>query len=77
VLHGADDPLVTPEQVHAFHGEMRNADVDWQMMIYGGAVHSFTNPGSGRNPSRGLAYNEKADRRSWAAMRLFFDEIFR
>jgi dienelactone hydrolase len=76
-LHGADDPLVTPEQVHAFQGEMRNAAVDWQMVIYGGAVHSFTNPASGSEPSRGIAYNEKADRRSWAAMRLFFDEIFR
>jgi dienelactone hydrolase len=76
-LHGADDPLVTPEQVHAFQGEMRNAAVDWQMVIYGGAVHSFTNPASGSDPSRGIAYNEKADSRSWAAMRLFFDEIFR
>jgi dienelactone hydrolase len=69
VLHGADDPLVTPELVHAFQGEMRTAAADWQMVIYGGAVHSFTNPGSGSDPSRGLAYNEKADRRSWAAMR--------
>jgi dienelactone hydrolase len=75
-LHGADDPLVTPEQVHAFQGEMRNAAVDWQMVIYGGAVHSFTNPSSGSDPSRGIAYNEKADRRSWTAMKLFFDEIF-
>jgi dienelactone hydrolase len=76
-LHGADDPLVTPEQVHAFQGEMRRASLDWQMVVYGGAVHSFTNPASGSDPSRGIAYNEKADRRSWAAMRLFFDEIFR
>jgi dienelactone hydrolase len=76
-LHGADDPLVTPEQVHAFQGEMRNAAVDWQMVIYGGAVHSFTNPASGSDPSRGIAYNEKADKRSWAAMRLFLDEMFR
>jgi dienelactone hydrolase len=76
-LHGADDPLVTPEQVHAFQGEMRKAAVDWQMVVYGGAVHGFTNPGSGSDSSRGIAYNEKADRRSWAAMRLFFGEIFR
>jgi dienelactone hydrolase len=76
-LHGADDPLVTPEQVHAFQGEMRNAALDWQMVIYGGAVNSFTNPASGSDPSRGIAYNEKADKRSWAAMRLFLDEMFR
>jgi dienelactone hydrolase len=77
VLHGADDPIVTPEQVHAFQDEMRKAAVDWQMVVYGGAVHSFTNPASGSDPARGLAYNEKADKRSRAAMKLFFDEIFK
>jgi dienelactone hydrolase len=77
VLHGADDPLVTPAHVHAFQDEMRKASIDWQLVMYGGAVHSFTNPASGSDPSKGLAYNEKADRRSWAAMKLFFDEIFR
>ncbi len=75
-LHGGDDPFVPPAQVSAFEQEMRAAGVDWQLNIYGGAVHSFTNPASGNDPSRGAAYNEKADRRSWQAMRLFFEEIF-
>jgi len=75
-LAGGDDPLVPPAQVEAFEQEMRQAGVDWQLNIYGGAVHSFTNPASGNDPSRGAAYNEKADKRSWQAMRLFFDEIF-
>jgi hypothetical protein len=48
---------------------MRNAGVDWQMVSYGGAVHSFTNPDAGSDPSKGAAYNEKADRRSWEAMK--------
>lgn len=77
VLHGADDPFVTAEQVTAFQEEMRKAKVDWQMVIYGGAVHSFTNPESGNDPSKGVAYNAEADRRSWQAMRDFFDEIFK
>jgi dienelactone hydrolase len=55
---------------------MRQAGVDWQLNIYGGAVHSFTNPGAGNDPSKGTAYNAKADRRSWEAMELFFREIF-
>jgi dienelactone hydrolase len=76
VLHGADDPLVPPNEVLAFEEEMRKALVDWQMVIYGGAVHSFTNPGAGDDPSRGAAYNEKADKRSWEAMKSFFQEIF-
>jgi dienelactone hydrolase len=77
VLHGADDPFVSPQQVSAFQEEMRQAKVDWQMIIYGGAVHSFTNPEAGSDPAKGAAYNEKADRRSWEAMKLFFSEIFK
>jgi dienelactone hydrolase len=75
-LHGADDPHVPPRQVAAFEEEMRSAGVDWQMIVYGGAVHGFTNPANGSNPSTGVAYDEKADRRSWEAMRSFFTEIF-
>ncbi len=76
VLHGADDPRVPQQQVAAFQEEMRQGDVDWQMVFYGGAVHSFSNPESGSDPSRGAAYNEQADRRSWEAMKSFFTEIF-
>jgi dienelactone hydrolase len=56
---------------------MRKGRVDWQMVVYGGAVHSFTNSESGNDPSEGAAYNEKADRRSWEAMKLFFSEILK
>ncbi|HTZ11896.1 MAG TPA: dienelactone hydrolase family protein [Candidatus Margulisiibacteriota bacterium] len=76
ILHGADDPFVTKEQVAAFQDEMRNAGVDWQMIFYGGAVHSFTNPDSGDDLSKGIAYNKEADLRSWEAMKGFFKEIF-
>jgi dienelactone hydrolase len=76
VLHGADDPFVPEEDVAAFQEEMREAKIDWQMVSYGGAVHSFTNPNSGDDPSTGAAYDEKADKRSWEAMRLFFRELF-
>jgi dienelactone hydrolase len=77
VLTGANDPSVPPDQVQAFQDEMRKAGVDWQMVSYGGAVHAFTNPEAGNDPSRGAAYNEKADKRSWQAMKDFFDEIFK
>ncbi len=76
VLHGADDPIVPPPQVAAFEDEMRKGGVDWYMVVYGGAVHSFTNPASGDDPSKGIAYNRKADLRSWEAMKSFFNEIF-
>ena len=75
-LHGGDDPFVPSNEVLAFQDEMRKAGVDWYFVSYGGAVHSFTNPDSGNDPSRGAAYNERANKRSWEAMRLFFAEIF-
>ena len=75
VCHGADDPVVPPEQVAAFMKEMREAKVDWQFVAYGGAVHSFTRPDSGNDPSKGAAYNADADRRSWTAMADFFTEV--
>jgi dienelactone hydrolase len=77
VLHGADDPHVPPAQVEAFQKEMRDAGVDWQFVAYSGAVHAFSDPGAGDDPSRGAAYNERADRRSWQAMKAFLEEIFR
>lgn len=75
-LHGADDPFVPPAEVAAFEKEMRDARVDWQLFMYGGAVHSFTNPDAGNDPARGAAFNERAARRSWQAMQQFFREIF-
>ena len=74
VLHGADDPTMTPEAILAFQKEMRDANVDWRMMYYGGAVHSFTNPEANQAASK---YNEKADKRSWEDMKIFFGEIFK
>jgi dienelactone hydrolase len=77
VLHGADDPNVPPDEVAAFEKEMRDARADWQLVAYGGAVHSFTDWNAGNDNSKGVAYNEKADRRSWEAMKVFFAEIFK
>ena len=76
-LHGADDPFVKADEVAAFQEEMRAAGVDWQFVSYAKAVHGFTNPDNGSDNSKGAAYNEKADKRSWEAMKQFFAEIFR
>jgi len=75
-LHGADDPFVPPTEVAAFEEEMRKAKVDWHLTSYGSAVHSFTMKEAGTDNSKGAAYNEKADQRSWEAMKVFFAEIF-
>jgi dienelactone hydrolase len=76
VCHGADDPFEKASDLAAFEDEMRQANVDWVLIKYGGAVHSFTQPMAGNDNSKGAAYNERADRRSWAAMKMFLAGIF-
>jgi dienelactone hydrolase len=74
-LAGADDPFQNPSDLAAFESEMRDNKVDWQIVFYGGAVHAFTQPDPGF-VNAGAKYNEKADKRSWEAMKTFFAEIF-
>ncbi len=76
VNHGAADPLVTAEQIQAFQAAMTQAGADWQMNIYGGAMHSFTNRAADGSVMPMLMYDETADRRSWRAMLDLFDEVF-
>jgi dienelactone hydrolase len=76
VCTGADDRAVPMTQVTAFIAEMRADKVDFEVIIYGGAVHAFTNPASGDDPSKNVAYNAPADRRSWQAMKDFLAEAF-
>ena len=73
---GADDPIIPPEQRLAFEKEMNEGGVDWRMNVYGGAGHSFTNPGAGALGRPGFGYHEATDRRSWAAMMDLFAEVF-
>ncbi len=75
VCIGADDPMIPPEQRATFEDEMRSAKVDWQMHMYGGVVHSFTNEGAAAvNMPDAIRYSAEADHRSWAAMMQLFSE---
>jgi dienelactone hydrolase len=76
VCIGAEDPLIPPEQRAAFEAEMRAGGVDWRLNLYGGAVHSFTNPQAGLLGRPGIAHHEPSDQRSWRAMLDLFDETF-
>ena len=77
VLHGADDPHVSPADIAAFEQAMREAGADWQMVFFGGAVHGFTNPAAGDNQASGVAYDARAARRAFRCMEEFFREIWR
>jgi dienelactone hydrolase len=76
VLHGADDPHIKPEEIATFQQALGKAGVDWQMVYYGGAVHSFSNPEAGSDKSKGAAYEPRSAGRSWKHMQVFFKELF-
>src|SRR5208283_3677180 len=76
VCTGADDTLIPVEEVNALAAEMTKAGADWQIITYGGAKHSFTNPQSDSLGMPGIGYNKLVDARSWKAMADFFEEIF-
>lgn len=77
VLHGAADPFVKKPDIEAFLAELDGAKVDWQKIDYAGAVHAFSQKLAGDDPSKGAAYDERADRRSWEATRSFLVEALR
>lgn len=72
--HGASDPHVPQADVAAFTQEMEDAHADWQLIMYGGALHGFTHAQPGATP--GVAYDERADRRSFATASQFLAEAF-
>lgn len=75
VLHGAIDPNVPPKEVEGFMKEMNDAKADYQFISYSGAVHGFTQKAAGNDITKGVAYNETADRRSWEALMDFLGEV--
>lgn len=76
ICHGAEDPLVTGEDIQGFMAEMRREQADWQFVYHGNAVHSFTEPAADARGMRGFSYSQKAESRSWAAMLHLFRETF-
>ncbi len=75
LMHGWDDPMVTPDQVLSLAEELTAMEADWQIHAYGNTMHAFTNPAAA-DPEMGTVYNADADRRSWQSLQLFLAEIF-
>lgn len=74
VLHGADDPYVPQEDVERFIAAMRETEVDWQLLQFGNAVHSFTNPSASQEGK--AEYDERAAGRAFRQMNLLFDSVW-
>ena len=77
VFHGKDDKFIPEKDVKAFEEEMKAAKANLEFIAYDGAVHSFTVKEAGDDPSKGMAYNEKADKESWTKLESFLKEIFK
>lgn len=76
VAHGGDDPFVSSDDVVACWKELRDAGADYQILVLGDAVHSFTDPTAGDDPSKGAAYAKQAADRAWRVAHGFFEELF-
>lgn len=76
IAHGNEDPFLKEDHIQKFRSALEKAGMDWQMVVYAGAKHSFTNPAADKVGMDALKYNKKADERSWKHMQLFFDELF-
>jgi dienelactone hydrolase len=76
-LHGAADPIVNAQAVAAFEKEMTDGGVDWQVVLYGGVMHAFTDNTHPSNPAHGSKYDAVADKRSWQAMTDLFKSTLR
>ena len=77
---GTDDPMIPAEQVAAFKQEMEKAGVDYKVVTFAGARHSFTNPAAdeyGRKFNLPLAYDAAADKASWNETTNFLAGIFK
>lgn len=76
IAHGASDPFLTADHIEQFQTALNAAGIDWQMVWYGGAQHSFTNPSADQYGLEGAKYQKQADQRSWIHMNKFFEELF-
>ncbi len=74
-LHGWDDPMAAPDSVLGLADELSSMGADWQLHAYGNTMHAFTNPDA-NDPTFGTVYSDKADQRSWIAMKNFLAELF-
>ena len=67
VVHGSKDPVTPVPLIDALSEELTRAKVDWQVMMFGGAPHSFTDPTH-------KDFSEALTRKSYLLMRDFFTE---
>ncbi len=76
VLHGYDDPMSPPQSLAQLSEELKRTAEDWEVIAYGGTLHSFTNPAASA-PERGVQYHQRSNQRAWTRMLDFLKEVTR
>lgn len=77
VLTGDLDPIAPAQKVEAFRKEMTDAGAKFEIVVYPGVKHAFTQPYAKEANMPGIAYDAEADKQSWAAMLKLFNEVYR
>jgi dienelactone hydrolase len=78
VCHGGADKLVTMEELDVFKQEMDKAGAQYEVIVYDGASHGFTNPQATERGNRyglPLAHDVEADAASWKEMLKLFGQV--
>lgn len=79
ILNGAEDPMITAEDVENLTGALEEVNADFRYVNYEGATHAYTNPAADSLGTRfdlPLAYDAQTDSLSWLEMREFFEQTF-
>ena len=80
LCNGGADKFISEESIHNFKKEMKLAEVAYKFKSYEGALHAFSNPAAtelGKKFNMQIAYNEKADKNSWAEMKKFLKAVLK
>ncbi len=74
VIHGAPDPVTPKADRDAFEAEMDAAGAKWQMLLFSGIVHAYTDEDS--NMAGVAVYDENATRQTYALTHGFIADAF-
>jgi len=75
-FHGDADAFTPKKNVDAFEASLEQAGADWQLLVFGGVRHSFTNQDAANYGIPNLEYNAEADTASWDYMQSYFKRVF-
>eukprot|EP00929_Paragymnodinium_shiwhaense_P099232 TRINITY_DN60817_c0_g1_i1.p1 TRINITY_DN60817_c0_g1~~TRINITY_DN60817_c0_g1_i1.p1 ORF type:complete len:153 (-),score=17.69 TRINITY_DN60817_c0_g1_i1:5-397(-) len=75
ICHGDSDPVIDSKSRARCEEQLRESGARWDMLVFGGVRHGFTNPAQALNPNAAFGYDRRAASLSWAAMKSLFDEV--